>query len=340
MLYNKIDGEIGMTVLVLGGAGYIGSHTVYTLIENRIDTVVIDNLTTGHLEAVHPKARFYKGDIGNKVFLDSIFEKEKIDIVIHFAAYSVVGESMENPLKYYDNNVCKTKILLESMIEHEINKIVFSSTASVYGEPENIPILESDKTIPTNTYGETKLSIEKMLKWVNKANELKYVSLRYFNAAGAHISGNIGEDHSPETHLIPLILKTADGQKEYISIFGDDYDTKDGTCIRDYVHVSDLSDAHISAVNYLLNGGESSIFNLGSGFGYSVKEILDVARKITKKTINVKISERRLGDSAKLLASNKKAKEMLGWNPKYNNIEDIISTAWNWHKNHKKGYEK
>jgi len=221
-----------MTILVLGGAGYIGSHTVYELIDNGEDVVIIDNLLTGHEEAVHPKARFYKGDIRDKEFLDSVFKKEKIDAVIHFAASSLVGESMEKPLKYYDNNLCGTKILLDSMVEHGIDKIVFSSTAAVYGEPERIPILETDTTEPTNTYGETKLSMEKMFKWVGKAHGLRYVSLRYFNACGAHVSGKIGEDHNPESHLIPLILQVPNGKREFISIFGEDYQTKDGTCIR------------------------------------------------------------------------------------------------------------
>lgn len=236
-----------MSVLVLGGAGYIGSHTVYELIDKGEDVVIADNLETGHIEAVHPKARFYQGDIRNRVFIDSVFEKETIDAVIHFAANSLVGESMVDPLKYYDNNVCGTKVLLESMIAHNVKKIVFSSTAATYGEPENIPILEDDNTCPTNTYGETKLAMEKMMMWTDKAHGLKFVALRYFNACGAHKSGCIGEAHSPETHLIPLILQVPLGQRDYISIFGDDYDTKDGTCIRDYIHVTDLAQAHILA---------------------------------------------------------------------------------------------
>ena len=222
-----------MAILVLGGAGYIGSHTVYELINNNKDVVVIDNLETGYPEAVHPKARFYKGDIRDKQFLNSVFAKEKIEAVIHFAANSLVGESMTNPLKYYDNNLCGTKVLLEAMVENNIDKIVFSSTAATYGEPENIPILETDRTEPTNTYGETKLSMEKMFKWVANAHNMRFVSLRYFNACGAHISGEIGEAHNPESHLIPLILQVPNGKRDYISIFGDDYDTKDGTCVRD-----------------------------------------------------------------------------------------------------------
>ncbi len=327
-----------MTILVLGGAGYIGSHTVYELIENGIDTVVADNLETGHIEAVHPKARFYKGDISNELFLDNVFNKEKIDTIIHFAAYSIVGESMKNPLKYYDNNLCKTKALLETMIKHNIKNIVFSSTAAVYGEPESVPICENDKLQPSNPYGETKLAIEKMFKWADTAYALRYVSLRYFNAAGAHISGNIGEFHNPETHLIPIVLQTACGKRDYISVFGDDYDTKDGTCIRDYIHVSDLAKAHISAVKYLKAGNESNIFNLGNGTGFSVKEVIQTAEKITKQHIPYKIEQRRYGDPAKLIASSEKAKKILNWQPKYDTLDGIISTAWNWHKNHKNGY--
>lgn len=327
-----------MTILVLGGAGYIGSHTVYKLIDNGEDVVIIDNLLTGHKEAIHPKARFYKGDIRDREFLDDVFKKEKIDAVIHFAACSLVGESMEKPLKYYDNNLCGTKILLDSMVANGIDKIVFSSTAATYGEPEKVPILETDRTEPTNTYGETKLSMEKMFKWVGKAHGLRYVSLRYFNACGAHISGQIGEDHNPESHLIPLILQVPNGKREYISIFGDDYDTKDGTCVRDYIHVTDLAQAHILAVKYLQSGNESNIFNLGNGVGFTVKEVIDTARKVTSHPIPAKITPRRAGDPAQLIASSEKAKEILGWTPEHNSLEEIISTAWNWHKNHPNGF--
>lgn len=327
-----------MTILVLGGAGYIGSHTVYELIDNGEDVVIIDNLLTGHKEAIHPKVRFYKGDIRDREFLDDVFKKEKIDAVIHFAACSLVGESMEKPLKYYDNNLCGTKILLDSMVANGIDKIVFSSTAATYGEPEKVPILETDRTEPTNTYGETKLSMEKMFKWVGKAHGLRYVSLRYFNACGAHISGQIGEDHNPESHLIPLILQVPNGKREYISIFGDDYDTKDGTCVRDYIHVTDLAQAHILAVKYLQSGNESNIFNLGNGVGFTVKEVIDTARKVTSHPIPAKITPRRAGDPAQLIASSEKAKEILGWKPEHNSLEEIISTAWNWHKNHPNGF--
>ncbi|CDE60508.1 uDP-glucose 4-epimerase [Fusobacterium sp. CAG:439] len=327
-----------MTILVLGGAGYIGSHTVYELIDNGEDVAVIDNLLTGHEEAVHPKARFYKGDIRDREFLDEVLKKEKPDAVIHFAACSLVGESMEKPLKYYDNNLCGTKVLLDSMVANGIDKIVFSSTAATYGEPERIPILETDKTEPTNTYGETKLSMEKMFKWVGKAHGLSYVSLRYFNACGAHNSGIIGEDHNPESHLIPLILQVPNGKREFISIYGGDYDTKDGTCVRDYIHVTDLAQAHILAVKYLQNGNKSEIFNLGNGIGFTVKEVIDTARKVTSHPIPAKITPRRAGDPAQLIASSEKAKEILGWKPEHNSLEEIISTAWNWHKNHPNGF--
>lgn len=327
-----------MTILVLGGAGYIGSHTVYELIENGEDVAIIDNLQTGHIKAVHPKARFYKGDIRNREFLDSVFAKEKIDAVIHFAAYSLVGESMEKPLKYYENNICGTKILLDSMVANGINKIVFSSTAATYGEPESLPILETDKTEPTNPYGETKLAMEKMFKWVGRAHNINFVSLRYFNACGAHVSGEIGEDHAVETHLIPLILQVPNNKREHIYIFGDDYNTKDGTCIRDYIHVTDLAQAHILAVKYLRNGGNSDIFNLGNGIGFSVKEVIETARKVTGHPIPAQISPRRAGDPAKLIASSNKARKILGWKPEHAELEEIIATAWNWHKKHPNGY--
>ena len=329
-----------MAILVLGGAGYIGSHTVYELIDCGEEVVVADNLETGHIEAVHPKAKFYQGDIRNREFVDKVFEENKIEAVIHFAANSLVGESMVNPLKYYDNNMCGTKVLLESMVAHHIDKIVFSSTAATYGEPENVPILETDRTNPTNCYGETKLSMEKMFKWTGLAHGLRYVSLRYFNACGAHKSGEIGEAHSPETHLIPLILQVPNGKRESITIFGDDYDTKDGTCIRDYIHVTDLAMAHILAVKFLREGGKSNIFNLGNGVGFSVKEVIETARRVTGHPIPAVVQERRAGDPAKLIASSEKARKVLGWNPQHDNLEEIIASAWNWHQKHPNGFSK
>jgi len=329
-----------MKVLVLGGAGYIGSHTVSELIDAGEEVVIVDNLETGHIEAVHPKAAFYQGDIRDRAFVDSVFEKEKIDGVIHFAANSLVGESMTDPLKYYDNNLNGTKVLLQSMVAHGVDKIVFSSTAATYGEPESIPILESDRTEPTNPYGETKLSMEKMMKWTDVAHGLRYVALRYFNACGADESGEIGEAHSPETHLIPLILQVPNNQREAVSIFGTDYDTKDGTCVRDYIHVTDLAQAHILAVKYLVNGGASDVFNLGNGVGFTVKEVIETARKVTGHPIPAVESPRRSGDPAKLIASSEKAKKVLGWNPVHASLEEIIESAWKWHKAHPEGYAK
>lgn len=327
-----------MRILVLGGAGYIGSHTVYELVDAGYEVIVVDNLLTGFKEAVHPQAKFYEGDIRDKIFLDNILSKEKIDGVIHFAASSQVGESMKNPLKYYNNNLCGTEVLLESMVEHGIDKIVFSSTAATYGEPESIPILETARTLPTNCYGETKLSMEKMFKWISKAHNLRYVSLRYFNACGAHPNGKIGEAHNPETHLIPLVLQVPNGKREYISVFGNDYDTKDGTCVRDYIHVNDLAQAHILAMEYLSKGGESNIFNLGNGVGFTVKEVIEMARKVTNHTIPIREEERRAGDPSVLIASSEKARKVLGWKPQYADLETIISTAWKWHVNHPDGY--
>lgn len=330
-----------MKVLVLGGAGYIGSHTVYELIDQGVQVIIIDNLETGHIEAVHPKAVFYQGDIRDRGFLDSVFDKETdIDACIHFAANSLVGESMVDPLKYYDNNLCGTKVLLEAMVAHGMDKIVFSSTAATYGEPERVPIMETDRTEPTNTYGETKLSMEKMFKWVGKTHGLRYVSLRYFNACGAHISGEIGEAHNPESHLIPLILQVPNGQREHISVFGNDYQTKDGTCVRDYIHVTDLAQAHILAVKYLMEGNESNIFNLGNGVGFTVNEVIETARKVTGESIQAVVEGRRAGDPATLIASSEKAQTVLGWKPEHADLEEIIATAWKWHKNHPNGYGK
>ena len=328
-----------MKILVLGGAGYIGSHTVYELIDAGEEVVIIDNLQTGFMEAVHPDAKFYQGDLRDRDFLERVLAAEPdIDAVIHFAANSLVGESMVDPLKYYDNNLCGTKVLLDALVAHGIDKIVFSSTAATYGEPERVPILESDRTEPTNTYGETKLSMEKMFKWVGKAHNLRYVSLRYFNACGAHVSGKIGEAHNPETHLIPLILQVPNGKREHISIFGNDYDTKDGTCVRDYIHVTDLAQAHILAVKYLMEGNESNIVNLGNGVGFTVKEVIETARKVTGHPIPAVEEKRRAGDPAVLIASSAKAKEVLGWKPEHADLEEIIASAWKWHSTHRDGY--
>lgn len=327
-----------MSVLVLGGAGYIGSHATSKLIENGYNVVVIDNLQTGHKAAICEGAKFYEGDIRDIEFLRGVFSKEKIEGAMHFAANSLVGESMTSPIKYFNNNVHGTEVLLESMNEFNIKYIVFSSTAATYGEPKQIPITEDTETSPTNPYGESKLMMEKMMKWCDKAYGIKYVALRYFNVAGAKETAQIGEDHSPETHLIPLVLEVPLGKREAITIYGDDYDTEDGTCVRDYVHVEDLVDAHILALEYLVNKNTSNVFNLGSNNGFSVKEIIEVARQVTGHSIPAILGERRAGDPSKLVASSAKAREILGWSSSKTSVEKIITDAWNWHRNNPKGF--
>ena len=328
-----------MAILVCGGAGYIGSHAVHALIEKGEQVVIVDNLQTGHRGALNPAAKFYEGDIRDAAVLDKIFTENKIEAVIHFAANSLVGESMEKPLLYFNNNVYGMQVLLEAMVRHGVDKLVFSSTAAVYGEPKRVPIHEDDETCPTNTYGETKLTMEKMMKWVSRANGVRYVSLRYFNAAGALPDGSIGEDHATETHLIPLILQVPTGRRDHITVFGDDYPTPDGTCLRDYIHVVDLADAHVLALEYLRKGGASDIFNLGNGQGFSVKEMIAAAEKATGRSIKVEIGARRAGDPAQLIASSEKARSVLGWKPQFTDVEQVIGTAWRWHEHHPHGYE-
>ena len=328
-----------MKILVCGGAGYIGSHVVRDLVEKNYQVVVLDNFSTGHSGAVPEGVVIEAGDIRDKGFLNEVFKKHRLDCVMHFCANSLVGESMEKPLDYYNNNVGGTLCLLETMIECGVKKFVFSSSASVYGEPEQIPILESAAKHPTNTYGETKLAVEKMLRWTGEAHGLKYMVFRYFNASGAHPAGNIGEDHSPESHLIPLILKTALGQREQIAVFGEDYQTSDGTCVRDYIHVMDIAAAHILGMERLFKGGESDVFNLGNGNGFSVKEVIEQAKAITGKAFRVEMADRRPGDPAVLIASSQKAQNQLGWVPKYSDLDTIIKTAWEWHRSHPQGYE-
>ena len=328
-----------MAILVCGGAGYIGSHAVPQLIARGEEVVIVDNLQTGHRGALHPQAVFCEGDIRDAAALDRIFTERSIDAVIHFAANSLVGESMEQPLLYFNNNVYGMQVLLEAMVRHGVDKIVFSSTAAVYGEPKRVPIREDDETNPTNAYGETKLTMEKMMKWVSRASGVRYVSLRYFNAAGALPDGSIGEDHKTETHLIPLILQVPTGRRDHITVYGDDYLTPDGTCLRDYIHVVDLADAHMRALDYLRRGGESDIFNLGSGSGFSVKEMIAAAEKATGKAIAVEIGARRAGDPAQLIASSEKARTVLGWQPQFTDVEEVIGTAWRWHAAHPHGYE-
>jgi UDP-glucose 4-epimerase len=327
-----------MTIAVLGGAGYIGSHTVAQLVKAGQDVVVLDNLITGHKRAVDPKARFYQGDIRDYHFLSQVFSKEKIDGVIHFAAFSIVPESMKDPLKYFDNNTSGMITLLEAMNQFSIKKIVFSSTAATYGEPKQVPIHEDDPQVPTNPYGESKLAMEKIIKWADVAYGIKFVALRYFNVAGAMPDGSIGEDHHPETHLIPIILQAAAGTRDGLQIFGDDYPTKDGTNVRDYVHVVDLADAHILAMKYLSEGNDSNAFNLGSATGFSNLEILNAARKVTGQPIPAKIGPRRPGDPSTLIAASDKARTILGWKPKFDDVEQVIATAWNWHQTHPEGF--
>ncbi|WP_010240619.1 UDP-glucose 4-epimerase GalE [Clostridium arbusti] len=328
-----------MAILVCGGAGYIGSHMVAHLLENKKEVIIVDNLQKGHKDSLLG-GKLYVGDLRDTEFLSKVFTENKIEAVIDFAADSLVGESVENPLKYFNNNIGSTINLLQVMQKHNVKYIVFSSTAATYGEPENVPIQEQDKTFPTNPYGESKLAVEKILKWCDKAYGIKYTALRYFNAAGAHTNGKIGEDHRPESHLIPLILQVALKKREKIMIFGDDYDTADGSCVRDYIHVSDLAAAHLLALKRLQNGGDSRIYNLGNGKGFSVKEVVDVTRKVTGVEIKAEVAPRRAGDPATLIASSEKAIEELDWKPQYNSLETIIDTAWNWHKNHVDGYEK
>ena len=329
-----------MNVLVCGGAGYIGSHTVYELIERGHSVVVVDSLIKGHKAAVHNEAKFYLGDIRDEEFMDRVFKENNIDAVIDFAAFSLVGESVNEPFKYYENNVYGTLKLLEAMERAGVKKIVFSSTAATYGEPENDIIVESDKTNPTNPYGETKLTVEKMLKWADNAYGIKFVALRYFNAAGAHISGKIGEDHSPETHLIPIILQTALGQREKMFIFGDDYDTPDGTCVRDYIHVCDLAKGHIKALEKL-NAINNCVLtlNLGSGHGYSVLEVIKSFEKASGIKINYEIAPRRQGDVGTCFADITMAQKEIGWKAE-RNIEKMCLDEWSWQKLNPKGYEE
>lgn len=326
------------TILVAGGAGYIGSHMVALLVKRGYEVIVADNLRTGHWQAVKGAKKLYVGDLRDNAFLEQMFSENDIDGVINFAAFSLVGESVTNPLKYYGNNVEGAVSLLSAMKAHGVDKMVFSSTAATYGEPEKQPIEEHDRTEPTNPYGATKLAIENMLKWCDRAYGIRYAALRYFNAAGSDTETGIGEDHDPESHLIPLVMKTALGQRDHIGIFGEDYPTADGTCVRDYIHVNDLAEAHLLALEYLAGGGSSDVFNLGSGDGYSVKEIIETARRVTGREIKATVEPRRAGDPSVLIASNKKAAEVLGWKP-VRGLEQIISDAWAWHSGHPNGYE-
>jgi UDP-glucose 4-epimerase len=329
-----------MAVLICGGAGYIGSHAAAELLERNEDVIIIDNLQTGHVESVLDGAVFYEGDLRDEKIMDEIFSNHEITDVIHFAADSLVGVSMKEPLEYYDNNVYGALCLLKKMHQYEVKRIVFSSTAATYGEPETVPITEETPTKPTNPYGQTKLAMEDMMRWCSEAYGMEFTALRYFNVAGAHPHVDIGEDHQPETHLIPIILQTALGQREKIYVFGDDYPTEDGTCIRDYIHVKDLIQAHILALDYLRDGGASDVFNLGNGSGFSVQEVIDTVEKVTGKTIPREIAPRRAGDPPVLIASSEKAKRVLNWKPEYADLASIVKTAWDWHRRHPQGYSE
>jgi len=325
-------------VLIIGGAGYIGSHMSKYLAKRNYSPIVLDNLVHGHREAVR-WGPFMEGSMDDPELLASAFETYPIDVVMHFGAFCYVGESVEDPSKYYRNNVAATITLLERMIEHHVDKFIFSSSCATYGEPEGIPITENHPQNPINPYGRSKFMVEQILQDFAHAYGLRYVSLRYFNAAGADPEGEIGEDHDPETHLIPLVLRTAMGQRDAIHIFGTEYPTKDGTCIRDYIHVDDLAQAHFLALERLLNESPGGTYNLGNGTGFSVREVIEVARKVTGRDIPIKITEKRPGDPAVLIGSSKKAMMELGWKPRFNDLHTVIETAWHWHKSHPDGYK-
>ncbi len=325
------------TILVTGGIGYIGSHTVVELLENGYDVLVFDNVSKGHAESLDPRARLIVGDLLDKQKLHWTFSSHRIDAVIHFAGSIEAGESMKDPARFYENNLVASLHLLSAMRDHAVRCIVFSSTAAIFGNPKTIPIEEDHPVQPVNCYGATKAAIESMLLWFEKAHGIMHVSLRYFNAAGASLDASRGEDHDPETHLFPLVFQAALGQRENIMIFGDDYPTSDGTCVRDYVHVVDLAKAHVLALDYLQTHHKSAAFNLGSGQGYSVRQIIDTVRKVTGADIPIVVGKRRDGDPPILVASNRKARSELGWTPSHSDIQTIAQTAWEWHRRHPRG---
>ncbi len=321
-----------MAILVCGGAGYIGSHVNKQLNREGYETVVFDNLIYGHREAVK-WGSFVEGDLASENDIEAVFSSHKIDAVFHFAAYAYVGESVTEPEKYYYNNVVNTLNLLKVMKRHGCNKLIFSSTCATYGEPEKVPITEDMPQNPINPYGMTKLTVERILKDYQKAYGMQFAVLRYFNAAGADPDGEIGESHDPETHIIPLVLDAASGKREEIKVFGTDYDTPDGSCVRDYIHVADLADVHIRALHYLEEGNPGDFFNLGSTIGTSVLEVVESVKRVTGREFQVTLSERRQGDPAKLVGSSDKARKVLGWEPKYGEIDVIVDHAWKWHEN-------
>jgi UDP-glucose 4-epimerase len=331
---NSLMSGMNTTILVTGGAGYIGSHAVKALTAKGYDVIILDNLVYGHPDLVDEvlKVKLIQGDLNDRTLLDQIFATHTIQAVMHFAAYAYVGESVQNPAKYYRNNVVGTLTLLEAMVAADVKKIVFSSTCATYGVPTETPITEDHPQVPINPYGMSKLMVEKILADFDQAHQLKSVIFRYFNAAGADPRGLLGEDHNPETHLIPLVLMTALGKRPAISVFGTDYPTPDGTCIRDYIHVADLADAHVLGLRYLLDGGDRQVFNLGNGNGFSVREVIEAAKAITGKPIPVQECDRRPGDPPALVGSSAKARETLGWEPQYAAIQDMIAHAWAWHQ--------
>lgn len=327
-----------MKVLVTGGAGYIGSHVVRQLTARMgCEVVVVDNLQKGHGAAL-PSGILVKGDLADPRFLEELFSSHSFSGIVHLAADSLVGESVSDPAKYYQNNISSGLNLLQAARRHGIEHFVFSSSAAVYGEPESIPVMENQRTLPTNPYGWTKLQFEQILQDFARAYGMRFVSLRYFNAAGADPAGDIGEDHDPETHLIPIVLGVALGHRPHVEVFGTDYSTPDGTCIRDYIHVNDLADAHILALDALEAGAPGGIYNLGNGHGFSVKEVIAVAADVTGRRIATRFSSRRPGDPAVLVASSERIKKDLHWNPRFNRLNDIVATAWSWHCGHPNGY--
>ena len=321
-----------MKIIITGGVGYIGSHVVLAALDHGHEVTVFDDLSTANKKNINLKTKFIKGSINSKKDLLKLFANDKYDAVIHLAASKASGESMLNPKKYAQNNIIGSLNILISCIDHGVKYFIFSSSAAVYGEPEHLPVTELHPFNPVNPYGDTKAEVEKILKSYEESCGLKYVSLRYFNACGAHLDGTIGEMHDPETHLIPLVLQVASGRKKHISVFGDDYPTPDGTCVRDYVHVMDIVEAHILAMENLTITNKSQVFNIGNKKGFSVNQIIQMAKEITKVDIPFKIQGRRKGDPAELIADNKKIMNLLNWNPKYSELETIVKSAWNWEK--------
>ncbi|PSQ95749.1 MAG: UDP-glucose 4-epimerase GalE [Bacteroidetes bacterium SW_9_63_38] len=326
-----------MHAFVTGGAGYIGSAMVHTLVQHEYEVTVLDNLSQGHRAAVHPDATFIEGDLRDRDLVDTVLRERDLDAIMHFASKSLVGESMEDPMLYLDQNVRCGVNLMHSAVEHGVDRFILSSTANLFGTPEEIPIDEDERVDPGSPYGESKRILERMLHWLDELDRLRFATLRYFNAAGA-VSPDLGEDHDPETHLIPIVLEVAQGIREKMEIYGNDYDTPDGTCVRDFVHVKDLAQAHIRALEALDNG--SRVYNLGNGDGYSVREVIDTARDVTGCEISAEVGPPRPGDPATLVASSAKIREELGWSPEYDTLEAILSSAWAWHQKHPNGYDE